>query len=150
MDSLITILSTQSQKQDSQINELKNLQLIAFETSGKISNQITATKFQTDYIQNSQEPKVVIMGGAFIKILEDKYQIQQTIKNLGLREAKNSRATMYIMKLLDTGIHLQLHTPPSTSKSGATSIGPNESIPIYVCCFFDSSRSIGVIHLPPP
>ena len=70
------------------------------------------------------------MGGAFIKILEDKYQIQQTIKNLGLREAKNSRATMYIMKLLDTGIHLQLHTPPSTSKSGATSIGPNESIPI--------------------
>jgi len=36
---------------------------------------------------------------------------------------------MYILKIVDTGIHIQLHTPPSTSKSGATLINPNETIP---------------------
>jgi hypothetical protein len=130
MDSLLSLMTIQNQRQNDQLKELGSIQETAIEFSKKLSEQIVSTKDQTSFLQESYSPDISVGNIDFAKsnMKENQNVLSYEFTNTGGRILKNlnSRVLMFLptIKVKDSIYYFDTFKP-NIFNGNTTDLKPN-------------------------
>ncbi len=153
MDSLLSLMTTQNRYQDENIKKLSDIQSTSLEFSKKLSEQISSTKEQTSFLQDSYAPDINLDKISFSKsnMKKDENILSYQFSNIGGRSLKDLHSRVLIFlptRIVKDSIYYLATFTPNISDGNTTDLKPNSknfhyiSIPkqkildsIFINCF---------------
>jgi hypothetical protein len=130
MDSLLNLMATQNKYQNENIRKLTDLQNSSIGLSEKLSEQITSTKEQTNFLQDNSAPDIALGTISFSKsnMKQEENILRYDFNNIGGRRLKDlhSQVLMFLpTPNIKDSLYYLLTFTPNISDGNTTDLKPN-------------------------